>query len=224
MRKMLAWAAGLLSVVPVALTNAQTMLDAPVGETQSYRIDSGALANRKAEAWTVYQDHIRVADATWLRLYFGDCELEHGSFIRITSLRDGETQRFTKERLEIWSYASAYFNGDTVTVELIAAPGSTNNRLVVDAVDVGRRASSDRGSCGICGEDDRLSSSDPAAGRLWPAGCSVTLYNEDSCFVTAGHCLGDTAAILVQFNVPPSNPDCDTNNFCCRSELYYGDL
>ena len=77
MRKMLALAAGLLSVVPVALTNAQTTLEAPVGEMQTYRVDSGALANRNADAWTVYQDHVRIANANWLRLYFGDCEQDY---------------------------------------------------------------------------------------------------------------------------------------------------
>ena len=119
----------------------------------------------------------------------------------------------TAERLDIWSHASAFFNGDTVTVELVAAPGTSRNRLVIDAVMVGQPRGTDRGSCGICDFDDRLPSTDPNAGRLWPVGCSATIYNEDSCFVTAGHCLQEANAILVQFNVPASNPDdCDTNN------------
>ena len=68
----------------------------------------------------------------------------------------------------------------------------------------------DRGGCGICGNDDRVPSSDNNFARLFPVGCSATVYNVDSCMVTAGHCLGQGG--VVQFNVPSSNSDGSTNN------------
>jgi V8-like Glu-specific endopeptidase len=43
-----------------------------------------------------------------------------------------------------------------------------------------------------------------------PAGCSATVWNEDSCLVSAGHCINGND--VVQMRVPASNPDCSLNH------------
>ncbi|HJO16555.1 MAG TPA: hypothetical protein QF800_06665, partial [Phycisphaerales bacterium] len=107
-----------------------------------------------------------------------------------------------------WNQSSAYFNGNTLHVELIAG-GLTANKLVINTATWEPVASERGDGCGICGADDRTPSSDNRFGRLMPTGCSATLYNADSCMVTAGHCI--SSGDVIQFNVPNSNSDCSTN-------------
>ena len=97
-------------------------------------------------------------------------------------------------------------------IELVAAPFSVDNEVTVQryAFETGR-ADRGEGNCGITGPDDRSPSSNNNFARLMPVGCSATLYNEESCMVTAGHCLGQSNSV-VQFNVPDSNSDGSTNN------------
>jgi hypothetical protein len=46
--------------------------------------------------------------------------------------------------------------------------------------------------------------------RLLPSGCTASIYNTSSCAVSAGHCAG--GGMVLQFNVPPSNPNCSLNS------------
>ncbi len=204
----LAVAAGGLTVHAAA----QNTLDWPTGMIEPYALDSGQLANEAAVDRMVFQDFVHAPDALWLRLYFGEVELSVGSFIRVTSLLDNEVQELDAQTLAMWGNTSAYFNGDTVMVELVAAEGSPRNRLVIDAI--GKPApppEGDPGQCGICGgSDDRVPSFEDFAARLLPAGCTATVYNADSCMVSAGHCI--SGSMVVHFNVPESNSNCSINN------------
>jgi Trypsin len=60
-----------------------------------------------------------------------------------------------------------------------------------------------------CGPtDDRVPSFEPARARLLNIGCTASIYNEQSCFITAGHCLSSPSLVnVVEFNVPPSLPN-----------------
>ncbi|MHC5029033.1 MAG: trypsin-like serine protease, partial [Planctomycetota bacterium] len=58
--------------------------------------------------------------------------------------------------------------------------------------------------------DDRLPSDQDWAGRILPVGCSGTVWNEESCVVSAGHCVG--ADDVLQFRVPASNGNCSLNH------------
>jgi len=147
--------------------------------------------------------------AEWIRLYFGDVVLAGdplagtGGELRILSLIDGGLQIMNAIEVERWRHSSAYFNGDTVIVEVWARPNSGQSRFILDTIDMGIAPGGATRS--ICGPtDDRLPSTDPRAGRLLPIGCTAWLIDDCAgCFLTAGHCTGNIQ--VVEFNVPPSS-------------------
>jgi len=207
----LALAAGM--AVPAA---AQSTLNWPTGEFVPYRLDSNLVGNADRAPAVVYEDTVTLENAAWLRLYFGQVQLEKGSFLRITSLLDGEMQELDAGGLEMWHSTSAYFNGDTVYLQLVAAPGSALNRVVLDRVSTA--IFPDRGGpcagddCGMCGSDDRVLSYENWSGRILPVGCTGSVYNEQSCVVSAGHCADGSYDDVIQFNVPASSASCATFN------------
>ncbi len=205
--------AAVLLAIPVATATAEepsgSTLDWPVGNHAWIGVASTDMANQSKADAVVFDEFVSVQNAAWLRLHFGaDTKLGKGSFIRITSLRDGEVQELDSKALAMWNESSAYFNGNTLRVELIAG-GLTANGLAIDTATWEPIATERGDSCGICNTDDRVPSSDNRFGRLMPTGCSATLYNADSCMVTAGHCIA--SGDVIQFNVPNSNSDCSTN-------------
>ena len=185
-------------------TLAQQTLDWPVGEFQDYHLDSGVQNNPAIRAQTVFVDVIAIQDAAWLRVYFAEVHLEADSFIRITSLLDQEVQELDADGLAMWDNSSAYFNGNALLVELVAAPGTTKNRFVIDQVAMEAAVAHPLGGCGICGADDRVPSDEDWSARLFPAGCTASVWNTESCLVSAGHCMGGN--MVIQFRVPDSNP------------------
>ncbi len=191
-------------------TLAQQTLDWPVGELQDYHLDSGVQNNPGIRAQTVFFDVVSIQDAAWLRIYFADVHLEADSFIRITSLLDQEVQELDANGLAMWDNSTAYFNGNALLVELVAAPGTRKNRFVIDQVAMETTVAQPAGGCGICGADDRVPSDEDWSARLFPAGCTASIWNTESCLVSAGHCMGGN--MVIQFRVPNSNPNCSTNN------------
>ncbi len=189
---------------------AQQTTDFPVGELQNYRLDSGVQANPAPAAQTVFEELIVIEEAAWLRVYFARVRLEAGSFIRITSLLDMEVQELDAEAMDMWSNSSAYFNGSVLHVELVAAPGTSKNRFVIDEVAMEAAVVHPEGTCGICGADDRVPSDEDWSCRLFPAGCSASVWNEQSCIVSAGHCV--SGGMVIQFRVPDSLGNCNTVN------------
>lgn len=188
---------------------AEQSLNKPMEEPKPYFRDSGMLHNISAAPRVLHTERVAVDGAAWMRVYFGSVELGPGSVLRLRSELDGEVQELDAAALAQWSNSSAYFNGGAVNVELVAGP-ATSNRLVIE------RAAWEQsdplpaggpGQCGICGPDDRTPSSEPWAARLLPAGCSSSVYNSQSCMVSAGHCMG--GGMVVQFNVPPSQANCN---------------
>ncbi len=204
-------AAAILAVstsVALADTDAST-LDWPVGNHAWIGLNTGNLDNDVKEQHVLFDDIVAIDNAAWIRLHFGATKLDRDSFIRVTSLRDGEVQELDASTLSLWKSSSAYFNGNAVRVELIAG-GLTNNTMSIETA-TWELMDSDRGDgCGICSADDRTPSSDNRFARLMPVGCSATMYNTDSCFVTAGHCL--YSADVLEFNVPDSNSNCSVNH------------
>lgn len=191
-------------------TLAQSNLNHPIGEDWFYSLDSGVVANLSDEFQVVFTDLVQVNDSAWLRLYFSDINLENGSYIRITSVKDGETQELTAKDLALWSYTSGYFNGDAVFFDIIAAPNTFNNRVKLDHVTVEYPKQDPAELCGICGTDERYQSYEDFAGRQMPVGCTATIWNENGCMVSAGHCAG--SGQVVEFNVPNSNSNCTLNH------------
>lgn len=175
-------------------------------------VDSGDLEAMGAPGdgpQLLYATEVGLEDAPWLRLTFdevtlsGDQGLGDDAFLWITSLEDGAVQIMTQRDLERWQYTSAYFNGDTVRVELYAYSGAGKNRLTMDTIMAGPPA--DVTPFSLCGEDDRVLSSDVRSARVLPAQCTVFMINDQTRnFLTAGHCA--TGLQVVQFNVPLSTP------------------
>lgn len=193
---------------------------------------------------SVYQDFIQVSDAPWLRLYFGKCNLGYRSFIKITSLKDGERQHLNSTTLKQWYNTSALFNGDALKVELHVAPEDQGIFFEIEKIMVGNRptrtginslskVASDpcTGWCGICGGyDDRSSTNDPGVGRIFPLStwCGPGLEDRCGCtgwiasngtYLTAGHAVAafDEGTTL-QFNIPASESDGTPNQPATRDQ------
>ncbi|RIK65747.1 MAG: hypothetical protein DCC65_12130 [Planctomycetota bacterium] len=203
-------AAALVIIIAEASALGQQTLDHPLGEYEAYQHDSGLLANRAPLARSLQSHLVFRPGAAWLRLHFRDVQLEKGSRLRLTSRLDGESQILDAANMALWGGTSAYFNGDAVIVEFIADAETEANRFSIFQLERQIADPTPRGSqgqCGICGEtDDRVPSSETWAGRLLPAGCTASVWNEDSCLVSAGHCI--FGSMVIQFNVPPSQPNC----------------
>lgn len=174
------------------------------------RLDSGPVRAGGLEGGhrVVFEGTVGVPEAVSLRLVFDGVELagEVGSgresYLLITSLLDGHQQYLDARHLREWRDTSAYFNGDAVRVQLLAAPGTGENRVSVGSALISTAALVERSICGAV--DDRVLSDDPRAGRIWPIGCSAWLFNgRQNCMLTAGHC-GPNGSYVVQFNVPLS--------------------
>ena len=141
--------------------------------------------------------------ATWLRLFFGNINLGNSSSVTITSNLDGSTQTLDASDIKAWNEASAYFNGNSVTITLNVSSRDKEVGLDVVELGVGEPVLSVRSQCGSV--DNRTASNDAAIGRIVPIGCTGWIITNGR-IVTAGHCTGSRAQIL-EFNVPRSNPD-----------------
>lgn len=149
--------------------------------------------------------------AAWLRLQLGECSLagtraEGGAMVRITSVLDGDEQVLDAEGLAQWGGTSAYFNGDSVIVELVSGQVAGSSRLAIGGVT--SQARSGIATRSICGStDDRIATAERANARLLPAGCTAWIFTDTNhTLLSAGHC-GVSASSVIQFNVPLSNSD-----------------
>jgi hypothetical protein len=199
-----------VAVLVSALPALAQTFDRPLPDPVAYHVDSDLLSNASGVAQVVHEEIVYLEGAGWMRLYFGDVELGQGSLLRMTSVFDGEVQELDAAALAMWSHTSAYFNGDTVRVELVAGPQTDGNRLVIDQLAWEAAGAVPTGDCGFCGPDERVPSDVTWSSRLLPAGCTASTYTTESCTVSAGHCIG--GSMVVQFHVPPSNPNCSLNH------------
>jgi len=192
----------------------QSTLQAPLGEIRSLIIDTGSWDNPTGEAVVAAAFPIEVEGASWLRAYLEEASLPEGSSVRFSSMLDGEVQQLDAKTLRMWSLSSAYFNGETLLVELIAGPNTFGNRIKVKriGVEAGIHPTGSPGQCGIVGGvDDRTLSNETWAGRIMPVGCTASIYcNSGSGLVTAGHCINGGSGLVLHFNVPPSTSGCGT--------------
>jgi V8-like Glu-specific endopeptidase len=169
-------------------------------------LSSGERSNLTGAEAVVFSGVVEVPDAPWIRLTFRRVDLEDDSYLRVTSLEDGAVQTLGPRALAQWHNTSAYFNGTAVLVELVAAPNA--RRVAVDVGDVyaGVAPTNPESQCGPT--DDRVPSSVASRGRLLDIGCTASIYTEESCFITAGHCVSTSSLLdTVEFNVPPSLPN-----------------
>ncbi|MCR9246033.1 MAG: hypothetical protein NXI31_13460 [bacterium] len=213
-----ALATAIAAVSPSAL--AQAIPDQSV--KHHLGIDSGYVENTNTSPAargipvSVWSTVVSIPGSASLRLSYSGVLLSgardrgaDGSYLKITSLVDGHHQMQHLVHVEQWRETSAYFNGDSVLVEIFAQPGTGENRLIIDSVS----ARTSDGEDSICfGTDLRALSSDPRAGRNQPTGCSSWLIDDcQHCFLTAGHCAGSGLQV-VEFNVPLSNGNGSLNH------------
>ncbi|MAG56615.1 MAG: hypothetical protein CMJ83_10025 [Planctomycetes bacterium] len=148
---------------------------------------------------------LRVPGAPSIRVIFAALSLGPDDAVVVSSGTLPWTHRITAAEARKWRNRSAWFNGDTVRVELWVAPGSVASWRT-DRVGVGIIAGA-RSS--ICGTDTRVPSVDTRITRLITgtglASCSGFLMSSDDCVATAGHCF-NSALITAEFMVPPSLP------------------
>jgi hypothetical protein len=142
----------------------------------------------------------------WLKLWFSGVNLGVGSAIKVSGALDEAVQVLDAGALASWSSTSAYFNGDTVVVELLIAPQDTATAWIA-GYDAGFLTFSSGDS--ICGPtDDRVLTTEPRVGRLINSSlnvlCSGSLISSNACYLTAGHCVAGGAVYTVEFNCPPS--------------------
>lgn len=181
--------------------------DTPPSEHFDLTHDSGTVSNPGPNEAVVISFPVSVDGAHWMRLEFSEVLLSgsvlagDGAKLRITSYLDGAVQELNALHVEQWRRTSAYFNGDTVLVEVVAQPHTGANRVVLSGVTADITGATPESICGAT--DDRVLSSDPRAGRLLPIGCTGWLINDcGSCALTAGHCTSNIT--VLQFNVPLS--------------------
>lgn len=173
--------------------------------------DSGEVSNFGDQASTLLAQPVSAPGANWVRVSLEGTVLpvtsEGGrTLLRLTSALDGAYQLLDADSLAQWRHTSAYFNGDTVLVELIAPPGAAGCRLVIPELRRDVEAVAPRNTCG--GVDDRMASSDPRSARILPIGCTGWLIRDTNfCFLTAGHCASGNGSgmTVMEFNVPLSN-------------------
>lgn len=205
-------AAALAAALCIAVSPAPAQHDPPVLDEVTVRLDSGPLISRSGERSVIWSDLVHVSGAATMQLHFSTLRLgavEHGALptlLRITSLLDGAHQTLDVEAAKLWCDASAWFNGDTLLLELIADGSAAESRITLSHARYS--AASTDGDRTICGPtDDRLPSTDVRVGRVMPNGCTAWLINDSNhCMITAGHCASSTLQVI-EFNYPLSDSD-----------------
>ena len=175
-------------------------------------VQSNLLTNNTQQTQTLFQQLVRVDQASSIQIRFGQTLLPEGCLIRMTSMEDGAVQHHRRRTLAQWRNGSAWFNGTTVLVELIAEPGAGPARLDIAHARFLQQLGGERTICGP--NDDRTLSNDPRTGRVFPIGCTGWIIDDPNhCFLSAGHCTDDPGdAEIMQFNVPLSDPNGDWNH------------
>lgn len=188
-------------------------------------LDAGADA-RSLGAVAARHD-VTIPGAHWLRLHFDAFALGPDDYVLITAAGDGAAQKLDAVNIGYWQSKSAYFNGDSVRVELFAAGPARASiaEVVVGEEDTRRLPAAVDTPSTICDvTDNRVASSESRVGRLYRGGCSAWLIS-NGLALSAGHCVDfdpdDGGPMLpdgvvdlngvMEFDVPLSNGNGSTN-------------
>ena len=166
---------------------------------------------------------ISVSDARWLRVHFQSYDIVD-SEITIAASAGGESQTLHGFDISTWNEASAFFDGNSLLLTLVLAPGEAGASVTIDELSVGVPRIEPAPS--LCGNDDRVAVAGGRVARLMPAGCTAWPISNGA-FLTAGHCVDadpdqngpllpdgiiDTGGLqMVEFNVPASDANGTTN-------------
>jgi len=228
-----------VGVLAFGLLSAGVAAAQTIGSMVSYEMDSGSLDNPTDQPAVVYSEFIDGGETSnWTRVIFGlTTTLPAGSFVVTTSHLDGESQWLSPETIDQWTFTSCYFNGRSVQVDLIAAPHSVGNRLVIESLHLGTPdVIIEQAICGA--QDNRTVLNVPAVARLltgtrgspstYGGGCSGFIINSpagnDKCHLSAGHCFragtkAHQVSSVVQFDVPASLANCGLRHPGARDQF-----
>lgn len=157
-----------------------------------------------------------VPGADWVQLQFGESTLLSDDDVDAVTLKiwsefDGAAQLLNAHTLRHWDFKSAYFNGDSVTVQVLATADALTTSVDIIGATAARpdgmmhalNLTQTRTLCGTV--DNRVANNLRRAARYstgtgW---CSAGIINDArGCFLTAGHCTGVGS---MQFQVPRSS-------------------
>jgi len=187
--------------------------------TQAIDVDSG---NTQATSpGIVWSYDVRVPDAAWVRLNLtgtvltGDESAGKAAYLRIMSLADGAVQTMHASHLVQSGYHSAYFNGDSVRIELIATQSSAGSRVrIAEALyEVASPPNDMPTPHSYCDNEDNrdLSDSGRAARIILSSGTIGTVFMIDDanhCFLGSGSIAGSiNATAVIEFHAPLTLPD-----------------
>ena len=182
---------------------------------QPSAVASGPLSNATNQPQEKVVGLLQAPAASRVRVEVTRAALGRASKVRFVSVKDGQSQTLDQAQLEMWSWKSALFNGDTVRLEVILAPGDRDVSIEVkqilafsDEPVSGGAAAPDRRDPipeTLCGDDNRVATNDNRAGRLFNATSCTGWLVSNGAMLTAGHCLTAPGDIL-EVNVPASTP------------------
>ncbi len=221
----------LAATIPAAPATAQRIIPTRLVQPA---VTSGPRSNPSRREQVVFSQVMDVGKAPWVRLFLESTVLKRGSYVRITSLADGRSQRLGAAQLAEWNFSTLRFRGGAVKVELVAAPGTSGNSVTVSQVKagVGPNRATPPAIQKVCGNvDSRVRSFHPAVARLtidykdgssafgsaWIIEAHDDLKNpEQHCMLSAGHNFEGAIGGIVEFDVPLSDGDCSPNSSDAR--------
>jgi hypothetical protein len=173
--------------------------EAPPSYELRRSVDSGPVV--ATDSTVAISFPVDVGGAPWMQLVFSRVDLPGGAILRVTSPRDGHVHQLDARSAAQWHNRSAYMNGDSLVVEVLADPGVGPLRVVLEQVVVGLPPP----QATTCGStDDRVLSDDPRVARLLPSGCTGWLIDDcNNGFLSAGHCYSADATTAM-FHTPLS--------------------
>ena len=198
-----------------------------------YQATSGTLFNASRSQSTLYSHLVHIKSAPSMQIEFGPTHLPDGTMLRLTSLKDGATQHLNATTFDQWQGNSAWFNGSSVLVELIAEPKTNPAQVTIKGATLLRVLGDERSICD--GIDDREPSNELRDARAIPSFCSAWIIDDPNhTLLTAGHCCDGGASIAgiatIEFNVPqsdssgnPQHPD-PSDQYPSDPESLQGDL
>ncbi len=118
----------------------------------------------------MFSELVDCGEAPWIQLCFDGVDLGNASYVRITSVANGDVQTLNARMMNVWNSATGVFQGGQLLVELIVAPGDQGVTLRVAEALVGEFSNDNHGGPPetICGTvDNRVLSFDSRIGRLF---------------------------------------------------------
>lgn len=172
---------------------------------------------------------LQTLNFTTFAIKFGTCNLGIKSYVLVTSIEDGFSQKLSSQILAEWRNVSAMFNGQYAKIEVFQHNSESGISCPVDQLIT--TTLSHESSCqasSVCGntsteDQSRIPSAHPGIGQHWGGplatnpsyagliteGGGTVWLTANGAFASAGHVINGTTQLFrqIHFNVPASNGD-----------------